>query len=373
MRTYVADALYGEIRGMLLCKASPVQIARELRLRSTAAVYNAKHNNLPPSKRGRVRRSTVLSKNVRARRSRAACLIKKTVTVVGERKVFAGGRPRKDGRARPYVVQKRKGKKLVFPSPAAVSRQMANEGFTDCSLSTIRRDLLSLGMRCFKRPRKPSLTEDQKVTRVKFAKALLRKPLKWFPTLLFTDEKWCDSNDNGGLHQWALTSSAKHVLIPRQQSQAAPKVFVWGCIGVGVKKLVFVEFAQGGMNAAEYRRQCVTSLRSIRKRNERVLMQDGAAVHWTPETRALIEQLGLDLLLNWPANSPDMNPLELLWALLQHRISERGPWGFEQLKAMVEEEWAKIPQEMIDRYVMAFRSILQEVVTAKGNAVKHGQ
>ena len=40
---------------------------------------------------------------------------------------------------------------------------------------------------------------------------------------------------------------------------------------------------------------------------------------------------------------------------------------------MVEEEWAKIPQEMIDRYVMAFRSILQEVVAAKGNAVKHGQ
>lgn len=192
--------------------------------------------------------------------------------------------------------------------------------------------------------------------------------------LLFTDEKWFDSNDMGVRHQY-LHSSQKRSILPREHAQAPCKVMVWGCIGVGFKMLVVIRFPEVGkrsLKSEEYVAQCIVPLGKKLKQKRlknRVLMQDGALIHWTPAVRTAVETLGREtvtLLEGWPAHSPDMNPLEHLWSLLQSRVSERGPWSEEELEEYVLDEFGKIPQKMVDDYVRSFDARCRECVAARG-------
>ena len=47
--------------------------------------------------------------------------------------------------------------------------------------------------------------------------------------------------------------------------------------------------------------------------------------------------------LDWPAQSPDLNPIEHLWMILKKSIGARNPppCNVDQLKQAIKEEWIK--------------------------------
>jgi transposase len=47
-------------------------------------------------------------------------------------------------------------------------------------------------------------------------------------------------------------------------------------------------------------------------------------------------------VLEWPSQSPDLNPIEYLWAELKKRVQARRPSNLTQLHNLCQEEWAKI-------------------------------
>jgi transposase len=51
--------------------------------------------------------------------------------------------------------------------------------------------------------------------------------------------------------------------------------------------------------------------------------------------------------MDWPAQSPDLNPTEHLWDELEHRLRSRPkrPTSLTALATALQEEWAAIPQE----------------------------
>ncbi|GFU35559.1 transposable element Tc3 transposase [Trichonephila clavipes] len=53
--------------------------------------------------------------------------------------------------------------------------------------------------------------------------------------------------------------------------------------------------------------------------------------------------------MDWPAYSPDLNPIEHVWDALGRRIAARlhHPENTQQIKQMPIEEWALLPQEML--------------------------
>ncbi|KFM72524.1 Transposable element Tc1 transposase, partial [Stegodyphus mimosarum] len=81
-------------------------------------------------------------------------------------------------------------------------------------------------------------------------------------------------------------------------------------------------------------------------------MDDNARPHRTLAVEELLESEAI-LRMVWPAYSPDLNPIEHVWDALGRRIAGRlhSPEDTQQLKEMLIEEWALLPQEMLHQLV----------------------
>ena len=54
-----------------------------------------------------------------------------------------------------------------------------------------------------------------------------------------------------------------------------------------------------------------------------IFMQDGARPHWGASCLAWFRARGIEVIDNWPpAHSPDLNPIELLWAPLKAMVNK---------------------------------------------------
>ena len=75
---------------------------------------------------------------------------------------------------------------------------------------------------------------------------------------------------------------------------------------------------------------------------------------------------GVRVLEGWPARSPDLNPIERLWAILQVRVSRHSPRTIDELEAAVLEEWAAVSTATIDGVVDDFDTRVATVNALRG-------
>lgn len=71
-------------------------------------------------------------------------------------------------------------------------------------------------------------------------------------------------------------------------------------------------------------------------------------------------------ILEWPANSPDLNPIENLWAMLKENVAKRNPKTKEELKTVLLEEWDCISQEKIDDLIDSMPKRINQCLAANG-------
>ena len=76
-------------------------------------------------------------------------------------------------------------------------------------------------------------------------------------------------------------------------------------------------------------------------------------------------------VLEWPSQSPDLNPIEHLWAELKKRVQARKPTNLTQLHQLCQEEWAKIHPTYCGNLVEDYPKRLTQVKQFKGNATKY--
>ena len=76
-------------------------------------------------------------------------------------------------------------------------------------------------------------------------------------------------------------------------------------------------------------------------------------------------------VLEWPSQSPDLNPIENLWAELKRCVRARRPTNLTQLHQLCQEEWAKIHPIYFGKLVEGYTKRFTHVKQFKGNATKY--
>ncbi|GFU89230.1 transposable element Tcb2 transposase [Trichonephila clavipes] len=79
--------------------------------------------------------------------------------------------------------------------------------------------------------------------------------------------------------------------------------------------------------------------------------------------------------MDCPAYSPDLNPIEHVWDALGRRIAARlhHPENTQQLKQMLIEEWALLPQEMLHQLVLIIRRRCEATIAEWHRRFKDGR
>ncbi len=75
-----------------------------------------------------------------------------------------------------------------------------------------------------------------------------------------------------------------------------------------------------------------------------IFQQDLAPAHSAKATSTWFKDHGIPVL-NSPANSPDLNPIENLWGIVKRKIRYARPNNAEELKATIRATWALITPE----------------------------
>ena len=78
-------------------------------------------------------------------------------------------------------------------------------------------------------------------------------------------------------------------------------------------------------------------------------------------------------VVKWPPRSPDLNPIENLWNLLDLRLRRRPrlPGNVEELWKAMQEEWGEITQAQCENLVESLPRRYKAVVKAKGWETKY--
>ena len=217
------------------------------------------------------------------------------------------------------------------------------------SRSTVRRTLLRSGLKSYAKPKKPRLTAKHKRARLNFAKLHFDKSEEDWRRVIFSDEsKYNLYGPDGHKKVWRRPGSLlldHH--IRKVVKFGGGSVMVWGCITYqGVGQLTFID---SSMNADLYINildVCLGKTCEVFSLNlENLIFQhDNDPKHMSKATKVFMSASKIDVM-EWPSNSPDMNPIEHVWDDVDKRIRQVAcpPSNIQELRDLINTIWYSTP------------------------------
>ena len=186
--------------------------------------------------------------------------------------------------------------------------------------------------------------------------------------VLFTDEsRFCVDFTDRRARVWRMLNERFAPVRVAEDDRFVGSVMVWAGISVQGKTDLHV-IDNGTFPALRY----VNEILDVYVRpyagavgENFILMDDNARAHRAHLTDQYLEQATI-VRMEWPARSPDLNPIEHAWDMLQTAVSSRPvqPASVQELRQSLLEEWDQIPQYKIRRLISSMRRLCQAVIEA---------
>lgn len=230
----------------------------------------------------------------------------------------------------------------------------------------------SVALRYVKAKRKPKLLDHHKTARLEFARIHMTWNLEW-RSIVFSDEKKFNLDGPDGFqYYWHDLRKEEKVMSKRVHGGAS--VMVWAAFGFyGKTEIVFRECkGDSSVYTTLLGNHLLPFLQSLGGGNW-IFQQDGASIHRSEETLNWLRDHNVEVL-QWPALSPDLNPIENLWGILARDVYLNGKRQFNtaaDLRKAILQNWSKIPVGSLEDLVLSMPKRLFEVIRGAGASIKY--
>uniref|UniRef100_A0A8C6VYB8 Transposase Tc1-like domain-containing protein n=1 Tax=Nothobranchius furzeri TaxID=105023 RepID=A0A8C6VYB8_NOTFU len=280
---------------------------------------------------------------------------------------------------RPTKITPRSQRQLireVTKDPRTTSKELqASLASTKVSVhsSTIRKRLGKNGLHGRFPRHKPLLSKKNIRACLNFAKKHLNDCQDFWENTLWTDETNVELfGRQMSRYIWCRSNSISDKNIIPTVKYGGGSVMVWGCFAAsGTGRLAVIN---GTMNSTVYqnilKENVRPSVRQIKLKPSWALQQDNDPKLTSKSTSEWLKNNKMKTL-EWPSQSPDLNPIEMLWHDLKKAVHARKPSNKAELQQFCKDEWAKIPPERCKRLVASYRKRLIAVIAAKGGPTSY--
>jgi hypothetical protein len=193
--------------------------------------------------------------------------------------------------------------------------------------------------------------------------------LRTLPFVFSDESRFCPRSDNKGV--WKRPGDYLYGALAPQDKFPKYSIMIWGAIGIGFKSSLIV--FDGSVTAQAYleevTKRFIGEANNIYGPFRWVFVQDGATCHTTPHN---IDELTKQCLLcpSWPPNSPDLNPIEMLWAIMKGRIKWSEIHDRDEAIAKITDAWNAIDMSVINSLCLSFSRRVQLMIAARGETIQ---
>ena len=233
-----------------------------------------------------------------------------------------------------------------------------------------------------------SLNAAQKLQRMRKAQALLQLPAERIRKVVFTDEKNIPLTAPMNAQNERVYGAGRKKEIPanrlhKERDQHSPHLMV-SC-GVSYQGKTRLHFIQPGLRVtANYyantllRNGLIPDCRQLYPDGDFILQQDSAPVHTAHLTTEFLQNENVPFWSNqeWPAKSPDANPMDYsIFGIFERLVYENAVRfdTIDQLKTAMIAAWERITLATVRRCITGhkgFRKRLQEIVNTRGEHIE---
>lgn len=264
--------------------------------------------------------------------------------------------------------------RMAKAQPMITSRMIKDSLELPVSTVTVRRRLCEANL--FSRiPRKVPLLKKRHVQkRLQFAKEHINWPKEKWRNILWTDESKIVLFGSKGHRQFVRrppNSEFKPQYTVKTVKHGGASIMIWACFSYyGVGPIYRIPGIMDQFAYVKILEEVMLPYAEEDMPLKWLFQQDNDPKHTSKRAKSWFQTNKINVM-EWPAQSPDLNPIENLWGDIKNAVSEAKPRNVNELWNVVKESWSGITAERCHKLVDSMPHRCQAVLKNCGHTTKY--